>query len=371
MDKLKNRSLTPEEYSKILDQDYRKHDEMEKMYNELFSSEESKPSETGNHLEDKNLSEESTKEEVSNYFMKKFNISEEVKNKMIKENISGDILLDLTDNDFKSFGLKFGPIKKIKNYLKENNNTFKDKEIKECITVISKPEEVKSFFERCLDFKEDLNNLDGKGLIELDEEKMKALGLNLGQRKKIIKYIEYFKTLNVEIHPPPPEEEEEIIITKKSSEEEVSKFLKMRLKMSQESIDALGLDGESLYMLEGTEVDEFTELAQEEKDNLKKYLCTIKNEESSKTLEIKITKESNTEEVSKFLKEKLGFKDKSIEELSLDGEALFLLTDKEIEELEEISKEEKEKLIKYLRENKSKEEDKKNENQNQNQNFRW
>jgi hypothetical protein len=57
MDKLKNRSLTPEEYSKILDQDHRKHDEMEKMYNELFSSEESKPSENGNYLEDKNPSD--------------------------------------------------------------------------------------------------------------------------------------------------------------------------------------------------------------------------------------------------------------------------------------------------------------------------
>ena len=35
--------------------------------------------------------------------------------------------------------------------------------------------------------------MDGKGLIELKEEEIKNFGLNLGQRKKIIKYINYFK----------------------------------------------------------------------------------------------------------------------------------------------------------------------------------
>ena len=72
---------------------------------------------------------------------------------------------------------------------------------------------VKQFFEKCLNFTKDLNNLDGKGLIELNEEKMKEMGLSLGQRKRLIKYINYFKTLKV----PEPEPQEEIIITKKSS----------------------------------------------------------------------------------------------------------------------------------------------------------
>ena len=175
-------------------------------------------------MDDKNISEESTKEEIANYFMKNYKITEENKNNMIKEDISGDILLDITDNDLKSFGIKLGPLKKIRKFLDENKNKFKDKEIREVITIISKPEEVKIFFDKCLNFKKELNNLDGKGLIELDEEAMKKLGLNLGQRKKLIKYIEYFKTIKVEIPPPKEEEEEEIIITKKSSEEEVANF---------------------------------------------------------------------------------------------------------------------------------------------------
>ena len=50
----------------------------------------------------------------------------------------------------------------------------------------------------------------------------------------MVKYIEYFKT----IPPPPPDSpDEEIIITEKSTEEEISKFLKIRLKFSQDSID--------------------------------------------------------------------------------------------------------------------------------------
>ena len=304
------------------------------------------------------LSEESTKEEVGYYFWKKFKITEENKNKMINEDISGDVLLDITDNDFKSFGIKVGPLKKARKYLDENKNNFKDKEIKEVITAISNPEEVKNFFVRCLNFNGELNNLNGQQLIELDEEAMKQLGLNLGQRKKLIKYIEYFKTIKSEIS---PTEEEEIKITKKSSEEEVAKFLKMRLKFSQESIESLGLDGESLHLLEETEIDGFTDLTQEERDNLKRYLSGSKNEEEPiTTTNIKITDKSTTEEVSKFLKDILGFKDESIEALGLDGESLFLLTDTEIDELTEIGEEEREKLKKFLSENKSGNENKKN-----------
>ena len=139
------------------------------------------------------LSDESTKEEVAEYFLKKYGITEEAKNNVIKEDISGDILLKLEDADYKYLKIKIGQYKKIQKYL--DKDKFKEKEIKEVITAKSNSDEVKNFFERCLNFKGNLNGLDGKGLIELDEEKMKKLGLNLGQRKKLPKYIEYFKTL--------------------------------------------------------------------------------------------------------------------------------------------------------------------------------
>ena len=93
--------------------------------------------------------------------------------------------------------------------------------------------------------------MDGKGLIKLKEEEIKNLGLNLGQRKKIIKYINYFKTLEIE-----EPEETEILITKESSEEEVSKYLKEKLNISDNAIKSLGLDGQSLFNLEEKDIDE-------------------------------------------------------------------------------------------------------------------
>ena len=55
------------------------------------------------------ISADSTKEEVANYFLKECGIKEESKNNLLNQDISGDILLDLTDADFKSFGIKLGP----------------------------------------------------------------------------------------------------------------------------------------------------------------------------------------------------------------------------------------------------------------------
>ena len=290
------------------------------------------------------------KEEVAEYFLKNYKITEEAKNNIIKEDISGDILLNINDADYKYLKIKIGQYKKIQKYLEKNKDNFKEKEIKEVITVKSKPEEIKNFFERCLNFKGNLNDLDGKGLIDLDEEGMKKLGLNLGQRKKLPKYIEYFKTLKIE---EPPKEEEEIIISKKSSEEEVAKFLEMRLKFSKDAIEALALDGESLYLLKDPDIDELTELTEKEKENLKKYLNDSKNEDKKEQI-IVITKKSTNEEVAKFLKNKLGFKNESIEALDLDGESIFLLKDSEIDELTELSEEERDNLKKFLNEEKLK-----------------
>lgn len=57
-------------------------------------------------MDEKIISIESTKEEIANYFVKKFK-TPEVKNNLIKEDISGDILLELEDKDLKSLGIKW------------------------------------------------------------------------------------------------------------------------------------------------------------------------------------------------------------------------------------------------------------------------
>ena len=297
---------------------------------------------------------DSSKEEVANFFEKKFKIKEDVKNNFIKEDISADILYDLDDKEFKSLGLKVGPLKNIKVFLQNNKDHFKEKEIKEKITIKSKPNEVSEFFEKCLNFRGELNNMDGKGLIELKEEEIKNLGLNLGQRKKIIKYINYFKTLKIE-----EPEETKILITKESSEEEVSKYLKEKLNISDTAIESLGLDGESLFNLEETDIDEAEDLNQEEKTSLKNFIKELKEkEEETKTkeeTEIIIGKESSAEQVAKYLKEKLKISDTGIESLALDGDSLFNLEETDIDEADDLTQEEKDILKKFIKELKEKE----------------
>ena len=143
-----------------------------------------------------NISATSTKEEIANYFQKNYYINEEAKNNIIKEDISGDILLDISDNEFKSLGIKLGQCKKVQRLLNIEKEKFILKEdIKEKITIKSATQEVKNFLKKYLNYDETSNTLDGKKLIQLKEYEMNNLRLNLGQKKKLIRYIKYFKTI--------------------------------------------------------------------------------------------------------------------------------------------------------------------------------
>ena len=169
------------------------------------------------------LSESSSKEELANYLCSTFKLADEIKYALINEYISGDIFILLSDDDLKKLGFKISQRFKMRKFIEDNKSKFKEKQIMEKIFINSTKEEVKTFFDKCLEFKGELNSLDGKGLLELTEEKMKLLGLKLGQRRKLIKYIEFFKTLESQ-----KKEEEEILINRNSTEEEVSKFLKSK-----------------------------------------------------------------------------------------------------------------------------------------------
>lgn len=48
-------------------------------------------------------------------------------------------------------------------------------------------------------------------------------------------------------------------------------FLKRNLKISKESMEAICLDGDILYSLNETEIDELTELKEEKKEILKNF----------------------------------------------------------------------------------------------------
>ena len=277
------------------------------------------------------ISAESTKEEVANYFQIVFNVSDEVKNNLIKENISGDILLDISDKDFKLFGIKKGPSLKIKKFIKEKKEKFLPKEIKKKITFKSNEEQLKEFFNEYLGFNGELNGLSGKDLIDLEknEEFMIKLGLNFGQRKKLIRYIQFL-------------EKEEFLINKQSSKEDVSIFLKLKTKLSQESIQKMDLDGKGFFLLDEEYINDLTKISEEEKESLKLAFNEIKN----KLNNLRIKQDSPKEDVNKYLKYKFNFSDKFIIENEFDAESLFLLELDNIDE--DFSEEEKDKLKKVI-----------------------
>ena len=293
------------------------------------------------------ISADSTKEEIANYFLNVFKINEDTKNNLIKEDISGDILLEITEENYKSFGIKKGPILKIKKFLKDNADKFKIKEIKEKITAKSNSVKVENFFKKCLDYKGELNGLDGKGLIELDqnEEGIKKLGLNLGQKLKLKRYIAYFKTLKEEEE---SENDFDFIIDENSTDEDLLKFLRIKCKLSEKAIEELGIDLDNLLLFDDEAIDDDTCMNETEKETFKSALKELKKK-------LPITLKSSKEQVAELLKIKLEVSDEFIKKISdYDGERLLGLEPTDIEKFKEISKEQKEKLINIIKESKQK-----------------
>ena len=81
-------------------------------------------------------------------------------------------------------------------------------------------------------------------------------------------------------------------------------------------------------------------------DDINKKLNEFSNNKKEEKEKLVITKNS-TCKVAKYLKYKLGFSDKTIESIDLDGESLFSLENYDVNELDELTNEEKIKL-KYL-----------------------
>ena len=140
------------------------------------------------------ISSSSTKEEIASFFTSKFKIAENIKENLLKEDISGDLLLNLSDDEFKKLGFKVGPLKKVKKFLKDNQSLFPEIKIDEKIGKPSTAEDVKTFFEKYIGYQGDVN-MDGEQLLALKEDDMVKLGLNLGQRKKLEKYLKYFNSI--------------------------------------------------------------------------------------------------------------------------------------------------------------------------------
>ena len=140
----------------------------------------------------------------------------------------------------------------------QKKNNFFEKSIQKNIETFSSNKEIKKFCSNYLNFKNEIN-IDANQLFNLSKDDMKKIGLNLGQRIKLLYYIEKPKEI-------------EININERSSKEEVASFLKQELNFSDNSINELELDGENIFSsLEIKEIEEsqyFEVLTQEKKEKL-------------------------------------------------------------------------------------------------------
>ena len=200
-----------------------------------------------------NLSINSTKEDVSKFFSKNYKIKKNIKDNIIKENITGETLIYLDDNDYTFLGIEPDVKAKIKNYLETNKNKFIEKPINITLNENSNINEVKKFCKEYLYFKGELNDdLDGKKILSLADQEMKNIGLNLGQRKKLLNYIKHVEEINYN--------------------NELKKFLKEKLNFTQQKIESLKLNGDDLYAFIREEIGK---LSPNQKNKKKKIIKKI------------------------------------------------------------------------------------------------
>ena len=138
---------------------------------------------------------DSSPEEIVKFFSQTLNLKQENLLSLIKENISGEILPLLNNQDFKELGIKLGHQKRIQKYIEDNLSKLIKNQTEPEINVDSEQKDVKLFFENCLDFEENVENIDGKILFSMAEQDLKKLGLNIGQRKKLKSVIEFVKKI--------------------------------------------------------------------------------------------------------------------------------------------------------------------------------
>jgi len=226
------------------------------------------------------LSINSTKEQVCQFFVDNYKITEKIKENILKENITGETLIYLEDDDYTFLEISPDVKDKIKHYLESNKKNFVEKPIEISIDFDSNKTEIIKFCEKYLSFKGELNDdIDGKKFLELSEQEMKNLGLNLCQRKKLLKYIKYSSHTNYK--------------------KELKKYLKEKLNFSEQEIESLNLNGDSFYsFIEKEKIDKL-QIAQEEKENYKNILKDLKNKISSSYINKTDNNENNSQSMIK------------------------------------------------------------------------
>ena len=67
----------------------------------------------------------SSKEEIASFFGQLFKLDAKQQQCLINHDISGDIIGDINDKEFREIGIKLGPSKLINKYLNDNKPDFK------------------------------------------------------------------------------------------------------------------------------------------------------------------------------------------------------------------------------------------------------
>ena len=261
-DKEKNKS------SKLKDKEEKQKIEEKKEESKIEDTNKIKKKEAKKLVPIKDISDKSTKEEVAKFFELKFNISQDISNNLINEYISGDILPNLSFDDFKLLGLNLDTIINWNKYYDENEDKFNNCEIRGEISIKASSEKVNQFFVSYLDFKEYIKNLNGQMLLKLNEEQMKKLGMKIGQRKRLIKFINYLNKMKN-------------MIKINSSKEEVTNFLLKNTNLSKQTIEKFGFDGKSLFSFDLNVFDQenfyhYYKISESERDNLKSIIQRIR-----------------------------------------------------------------------------------------------
>ena len=222
---------------------------------------------TQNYKEIGNLSIKSTKEEVSQFFFENYKITEKVKENIIKESITGEILILLEDDDYTFLEIIPEIKDKIKKYLESNKNNFIINPDNITLKFESNKKETIEFCEKYLSFKGNLNDdINGKKLLTLSVQEMKSFGLNLGQRKKLINYIKYVNN---------------------NYKKELKEFLKNEVKLLDQFIEALNLNKDNSFLLIEGKIENSEKNKEIYKNKLKEYkekilsTNTFKNENTN------------------------------------------------------------------------------------------
>ena len=248
---------------------------------------------------------------------------------IIKQGISGDVITEAIPH-LKDFGIKGTQLITIRKYVNNYKEKFKPKIISEKIPISNK-EVIKNFFEKFIDFKGDLEGKinEENDLFKLEENDMKNLGLNFGQRIRLIRYINYFKELK-ENEKEKMIDDIKITISKNSNQEEVNNYLKNVLLFSDKSIEEFSAYSELLFELSEDDLDAYEDiLNSEEMIMLRKFIK--KRNEIKKKESQNLSKNTPYEEIINFIKQKLNF--------DIDKNDI---SDLKLDEYENLTKEEKE-----------------------------